>query len=83
MFYFYTPWKRHETFGFLTFSGGTEMEHGSCLSVFDHFVGLSLKRLIHRAELEKTWKVLFCGLHKFLVKLWFFYCYLSCHTCGS
>ena len=30
MFHFYTPWKRQKTsktFGFLTFSGGVEMEH--------------------------------------------------------
>ena len=26
MFHFYTPWKRHETFGFLAFPGATEME---------------------------------------------------------
>ena len=26
MFQFYTPWKRQKTFGFLTFSGGIEME---------------------------------------------------------
>ena len=25
--HFYTPWKRHKTFGFLTFSGGIEMWH--------------------------------------------------------
>ena len=25
--HFYTPWKRQETFGFLTFSGGIEMWH--------------------------------------------------------
>ena len=29
MFHFYSPWKRHKTFGFLTFSGGIEMEHWS------------------------------------------------------
>ena len=27
MFFLYTPWKRHKTKGFLTFSGGIEMEH--------------------------------------------------------
>ena len=27
MFHLYTPWKRQKTFGFLTFSGGIEMEH--------------------------------------------------------
>ena len=27
MFHFYTPWKRQKTKGFLTFSGGIEMEH--------------------------------------------------------
>ena len=27
MFYFYSLWKRQETFSFLTFSGGVEMEH--------------------------------------------------------
>ena len=27
MFHFYTPWKRQETKGFLTFSGGVEMKH--------------------------------------------------------
>ena len=27
MFYFYTPWKRQQTKGFLAFSGGIEMEH--------------------------------------------------------
>ena len=27
MFYFYTPWKRQKTFGFLTASEGIEMEH--------------------------------------------------------
>ena len=27
MFYFYTPWERQKTLGFLTFSGGIEMEH--------------------------------------------------------
>ena len=27
MFYFYTPWKRQKTFGFLTFSGGIEIEY--------------------------------------------------------
>ena len=25
--HFYNPWKRQKTFGFLTFSGGTEMWH--------------------------------------------------------
>ena len=27
MFHFYTPWKRQKTKGFLTFLGGTEIEH--------------------------------------------------------
>ena len=27
MFHFYTPWKCHKTFGFLTFSRGIEMEY--------------------------------------------------------
>ena len=27
MFHFYNPGKRQKTFGFLTFSGGIEMEH--------------------------------------------------------
>ena len=27
MIHFYTPWKRQNTFGFLTFSGGIEMNH--------------------------------------------------------
>ena len=27
VFHFSTPWKRQKTFGFLTFSGGIEMEH--------------------------------------------------------
>ena len=27
MFHFYTPWKRYKTKGFLTFSGGTEIDH--------------------------------------------------------
>ena len=27
MFHFYSPWKRQKTKGFLTFSGGIEMEH--------------------------------------------------------
>ena len=27
MFHFYTPWKRHKTFSFLTILGGIEMEH--------------------------------------------------------
>ena len=27
VFHFYTPWKRQKTSGFLTFSGGIEMEH--------------------------------------------------------
>ena len=27
MFYFYIPWKRQKTIGFLMFSGGIEMEH--------------------------------------------------------
>ena len=27
MIYFYTPWKRQKTFGFLTFSEGIEMEY--------------------------------------------------------
>ena len=27
MFYFYTPWKRQKTFGFLTVSEGIEIEH--------------------------------------------------------
>ena len=25
--YFYVPWKRQQTFGFLTFSGGVELVH--------------------------------------------------------
>ena len=29
MFYFYTPWNRQKTKGFLTYSGGIEMEHWS------------------------------------------------------
>ena len=29
MFYFYTPWKRHKTFSFLTLSEGIEMEHSA------------------------------------------------------
>ena len=32
MFHFYTPWKRHKTFGFLTFLRGIEMEHWIKLS---------------------------------------------------
>ena len=32
MFHFYTPWKRQKTKGFLTFSGGIEMEHWNELS---------------------------------------------------
>ena len=31
MFHFYATWK-HETKGFLTFSGGTEMEHWGKMS---------------------------------------------------
>ena len=27
MFHFYTPWIRQKTKGFLTYSGGIEMEH--------------------------------------------------------
>ena len=27
MLYFYTPWKRQKTFGFLRFLGGIEMEY--------------------------------------------------------
>ena len=27
MFHSYTPWKRQKNFGFLTISGGQEMEH--------------------------------------------------------
>ena len=27
MFYFYSPWKRHKSSGFMTFSGGVEVEH--------------------------------------------------------
>ena len=27
MSHFYIPWKRYKTFGFLTFSGGTEIGH--------------------------------------------------------
>ena len=27
MLYFCNSWKRHKTFGFLTFPGGIEMEH--------------------------------------------------------
>ena len=27
MVHFYTPWKRQKSFGFLTFSGGIEMEY--------------------------------------------------------
>ena len=27
MSHFYTPWKRQQTYGFLTFSGGAEMQY--------------------------------------------------------
>ena len=29
VFHFYTPWKRHKTFGFLMSSGDIEMEHST------------------------------------------------------
>ena len=32
MSYFYNPWKRQKTFGFLTVSGGVEMEHWAKMS---------------------------------------------------
>ena len=32
MFYFYTPWKRQKTFGFLRFPRGIEMEHWGKMS---------------------------------------------------
>ena len=43
MSYFYTPWKRQKTFGFLTFSGGIEMGHWR---EKDYWVFLQILRLI-------------------------------------
>ena len=34
MFHFYIPWIRQKTFGFLTFTGDTEMEHWAKMGYF-------------------------------------------------
>ena len=46
VFPFYTPWKHPKIFT------RNLVKHTNCLSVFDHFVGLALKGLMHLISFE-------------------------------
>ena len=43
MSHFYTPWKRQKTKGFLTFSGGIEMEYWVKMSYNEHLIEHNFK----------------------------------------
>ena len=65
MFHFYTPWKRQKISGFLTFSGGTEIENWfemdyNCGFKTSNVTQKELSEMLYKSSYSSK----FCNIHR-------------------
>ena len=67
MYYFYTPWKRQKTFGFLTFSGVWKWNIGLKWVKLQVYTIHFHKQLGQTPAIQVAYFFMFCGLERRLV----------------